>query len=1567
MIYRWLYNLWRYFWISVGILLVTGLIIVSAVVLILQLPQTRNFMKNEVVTRFNQQYEGTLEIEEVQGFLPFKAEVINGRIFAPSDSLNPVLSFSRAEATFDWWELLQQNITISSFDLYEPSIVLNRSEGVFNFREAVREKEEFRNADEPQANEPLFVGELNIFAPNLSIINGTVQVDETMNIPEQLELRTPFSFSEVNASLFIEITETQIFADILNINAVIPDSDYRFLNTSGQFYSDDEFFELNSFRINTGLGQLQFGLEATPVNLFGGNFSEQLRNASITAEFGNSTLSTPFIQRYLPDYPSFEEDLAFELIAEGTSSEFFIDRFQASINESFFTITGVGRDLLTEDFSYDVQLENLVIHPEDLMFATLPYLPDTDLSGYNISTIRGDLTGSLEQLQTEITLDTDLGGLVLDASLQFDPDSKTAYQFSVQADSLTLSPFLRDTVQTTRLTGSISGNGSGITDAPELELSVNLNESILAGHTFRQLEGDIAYEQNRYDYSVSAQDQTSFVQSSGFYTNENSQHHLSAEAVFNNLDLTPYTNFFNGETTNLNGNFTANLMGSSLEDVWGRISVEMDSSSIGSNMLRPHQLYADINQPDPLNKTLRFTSSFFDGEISGTLSPSVISQAALYWGSYLEQRVNEEILIDEGFTFNLPEGDPIAPEDFVRTDLDLQITLKDINLLRNYLPQLPEMQSRSRLSASLTATSERIQVSGNLFDENLLIEGNRFENLNSSLTLNLRRNQPLREFSLIDFQVNTSSALVSDMNFTESFLNLTTRNDFIELDQQLVRDDSVRVSSSVTGMLSQGLIEMQIERFELGSDVYSWATRGRPLLQLRANRVLTVNDLALTSDDDLIEIDGTFSSDPEDAVQYRISNLDLSRISNLIGGRVSFSGFMNGEFTTRSLTQIPSVQGNVRIEETRVNGRLVGDLSLSSNLNPDDQRFDTEIRVFTNPERYSGYIRSNDGIGQDIRLNGYFRLPDDAEPDEDLFYFDADLRQIDMWIVPVIVPNIITDMEGSADGSGFIRGNREDFDFEATFDISDVYGVPAFTNVEYMVNGVLDFNKSEGLLFRSLQLSDNFGGTGELTGQVDLDDFSPTTFINLNLELNNLQFMNNPYDPDIPFYGELYGTGQAQITGTNFSPYLRTPSAVTLSPNSRISIPLEEQTEFEQDRRFIQFVDSFEEALQRRSADADGNGNGNAEEVLDDLTFTERFTMDLQFNAPNPLGVELIFDRVTNDVLSANGTGQIRLLLEDQDVSMFGRFNIEGGDYQFVSGDIFTRRFTLEEGGTISWQGDLIDASLNVTAVYRARPSISSLLGSTGTQQVGQRIPIELVLQIGGTISAVENNFFFRVPTGIEGTLDPALATQINSLNQNEEEKLIQATSILLSGNFLPSSQAQGLGLEGISGTAAVVNPLLTSQVINPLLSNQINSLLRSDITFDIDLNLTAFDEVDLGVALRLFDDRVILRREGQITGEQSDIGDLGATYRINRTFSITAFHRQDPTLIAREGNTASGNTQTQEMNGVGVEARFQFNTWKDFGRNISEGFRKFFGIQRKEESETESDELSDNTSSASN
>jgi len=1564
LIYRWIYNIWRFLLFSVTIIggLILSLLLIA--IGILQLPQSKDYIKSEIENTFSEQFEGTVRIRSIEGFIPFQINFSGGQFYASGDLAHPVITFENANVDVSWWDLLQKNLTINSFELHEPAIHLAYIDEELNISKIFvqREREELNDSqsdDESFYENIQLIEEINLFAPRLSIINGTLLSSDEIQIPEISQLPTPLNVEHLNTELFLEITENQLFADITNFSAVLPDTPYEYVRIEGQLFNNNRFFEVNGLNINTAKNELDLSFEAQPVTIFRSQPSlrEQFRDAEYRLTVNSSTISNDLVRLFVPQFPDIEEEVSFEMDVEGTAEELWIDRFQLLYGESAMILTANLKDLLN-DISYDAQIENLVLQPDQFQWLADSYLNGISTEVYENAILRGDIYGDHQETTTDVSVDTEAGSLKFD--LFMNHRENHAFEFLAELDSMNISPVLDDTLTTSLLNGRIAMSGNGIDKNSAFIGSADLAGSELKGYEFRQLMGEFDYTDSQLTYSVQGQDETGTIQASGRMDPTREYPLYTIDGNIQNFNASLYTDYFEVEETDFNATFSANINGNSLDTAHGRVSLEVEPSTIGEDTLRAHQLYADLSEPDQQPRSLRFTSSFFDGEIEGTLAPTTIQKFAAYWNQYLQDRIRREVLFDKEFTLADLE---LEDEEFEYPELELtlQLNVKDIDLLRYYIKGVPEFDSRARLTASLNISEENLLVSGTLFEELFSSERISASNVNTSILAEFNYGESIRDFANVDLQVNSGELNVDEMTFFDSYLNFSMRNDSLQLQQQFVRDDNIEFQSSLTGALHPGRFEVNINDLLVGSPSYNWRSGGESQIIYTDENKLTLNDVILTNDDDHLEINGTFSESFEDSVDFKIDNLDLSRISDLVGGRITFSGILNGEFITRSLTQIPNIQGEIEVNEGRINDRLIGDLSLVSELNPEENQFDTEVRVFTDPEKYPDYYAQNDSIGQDLRLNGYFKIPDELDsPDDELYYFDADFQEIDLWIVSFIVPNIIERIEGRGEGTGNISGTLDDFDFESNFSVDEANGVPKFTNVEYDLSGELSFNKSDGLTFQEVNLTDHRGGTGLLTGTVDLNDFQSDTYIDLTLDLNDVQFMNNPFDPDIPFYGSLYGTGQAQITGSNTSPLLRTNGAVAISPRSEISVPLEEETEFEQDRRFIQFVDTFdlnELAANMRRQQEEDEENGQSQE---ELTFIELFTMDMQFTANDPINVQLIFDPVTNEILNADGTGQVRVLLQDQDVSMFGQFDIEGGDYQFVSGDIFTRRFNLEEGGSISWQGDLIDAGLDVTAIYRARPVISTLLSSNATStspENGQRVPIELVLQIGGTITQVENEFFFRVPTGVEGTLDPTLSTQINNLNQNEEEKLIQATSILLSGNFIPSNQAQGLSLgEGFSGTAAVVNPLLSSQVINPLLSNQINSLLRSDITFDIDLNLTAFNEVDLGVALRLFDDRVILRREGQITGEQSDIGDLGATYRINRTFSLTAFHRQDPTL----SYTSSIETrQTQEMNGMGLEAQVQFNTWQQFKQRISNAFLRIFGLNKRDEEEESSQENS--------
>ena len=1520
----------------------------------LQLPVSKEYLKVQLEDTFNSQFAGTAEVESIRGFIPFRTEFSNIVFYSPEYPYDEQLSAETIFASVDLWELIRGNIKITALELNSPSVLLTQNEsgllltGIFE-TESESEVSTRRNADQ-------FFNRFSIFAPEITISNGRLEADESITFPDQFNITPPFIVSELNAEFFLESTEDQQFLDITSFSAATTAPGFSELMIMGQFFNDGHFLELNGLEFTSDQIAVELTAEASPVNLYSQDFSEQLYNAVYRLDIQRFYIQPELLKRINAGFSQVNYPLEFEGVAEGNLDELYLDNVQITTGDSYLLADGLLSDLLGPEFSYNLLVNNLVITERDIK----PLFPgsgldDLDFSPYGTPTLRGELMGTLSEFNTQLQLFSDIGGASIDADYTF--NEPAAYDLRVDFDSLDVSPLMKDSLGTSIVHGQVMANGSGLNKMASIETYINLANSRLLGHTFEVFQADASYENRNGSYSLQLKNHDTDGSASGNFMIGEDRNQFSIDAVVSQLDITTYFPDLKYEQTNFNGRIYANLEGNSPEDLFGRISLEVNESVINDDTLRAHQLYADINQAGGESRTLRLTSSFLDAELSGTIFPEMLRSTADYWYRYLNTQFREELLFQEVSADRLTAMP--YPDQGTPVDLSLRATAKDLQLLKSYFPEIGDITSSATLNLNINAASDALTLNGTFFDDSLTVNQSAFNDLGMSFNGAFSYGEPLRNSSLVDLQINSPDLIIGNgYSIKGASVNLSLRDSVINVRQEVDSAlENLSYFSETTTRLYSDRLETTVDSLSTGSPDYRWYSSGLPEIIYNRDQSLTLNRFIMESEDDYFELDGTFSNAPEDSVNYNIRNFSLARISDLIGGRIQFEGIVDGEFTTRALTQIPSIQGDLSVRDGRINGRVVGDVSLRSRFNSDEDRFDTEIHLYTDPERYSDYLERNNGSGQDLFLSGYFKAPDDIiDEEEDLYYFDADLREIDMWIVSFIVPNIITEMEGSSSGRGFIRGSRSDYNFEAEFDIDDVYGRPTFTNVPYTLSGNLKFNRSDGLLFNDIVMDDGQGGTGTLSGQVDLDDFSPLNVFSLTLELDDLRFMNNVQDPNVPFYADLYGSGTAVLSGTSDAPEIRSTTPIFLSTRSRISIPLQEETELEQDRRFIQFVESFENLTPMQSAyGRDENGDRNGSDEID-LTFIELFSMNLLFVANDPVNVRLIFDPVTNDILTATGTGQIRLILEDQDFSMFGRFNISGGEYQFVGGDIFTRRFNIQDGGSISWQGDLADANLNVTASYRARPDISTLLPAGATFQ---RVPVELILQIGGTISEISNEFHFQVPTGIEGTQDPTIAAQINRLNQNEDEKVLQAFGILLTGNFVPSDLLQNPDAGNVTGTNALVNPLVSSQIISPLLSNQINSLLRSDITFDVDFNLNAFNEVDLGVALRLFNDRIVLRREGQITGD-TEIGDLGATYRINRIFSITAFHRQDPTLSNRAETDAR---QTQEMNGMGVEAQFQFNTWQSLRNRISNSFRNLFGLKEKEPDveDEESDPLAEN------
>ena len=178
------------------------------------------------------------------------------------------------------------------------------------------------------------------------------------------------------------------------------------------------------------------------------------------------------------------------------------------------------------------------------------------------------------------------------------------------------------------------------------------------------------------------------------------------------------------------------------------------------------------------------------------------------------------------------------------------------------------------------------------------------------------------------------------------------------------------------------------------------------------------------------------------------------------------------------------------------------------------------------------------------------------------------------------------------------------------------------------------------------------------------------------------------------FYGTAYASGYAGIRGT--SEKITFNISAKTEDNTEFFVPLNSSASVS-DYPYIIFVNTKKEEEAAREK----------ENIF--LKKDENSKIELNFDLEvTPVAeVQLIMDATAGDVIRGTGAGNLNISLNTKgDLKMAGDYVIEDGDYLFTLGDILNKRFSVEEGGTITWNGAVDDADINIRAIYKLKASL---------------------------------------------------------------------------------------------------------------------------------------------------------------------------------------------------------------------------------------------------------------------
>jgi hypothetical protein len=609
----------------------------------------------------------------------------------------------------------------------------------------------------------------------------------------------------------------------------------------------------------------------------------------------------------------------------------------------------------------------------------------------------------------------------------------------------------------------------------------------------------------------------------------------------------------------------------------------------------------------------------------------------------------------------------------------------------------------------------------------------------------------------------------------------------------------------------------------------------------------------------------------------------------LLGANTELQGYMTGDFTYRETDGNPYIFSDIDVDTLRFNGQLLGPTSLKAawNENRSTIRMMLQSRLEDlNTLMVDGeYTPASKGVDFEIRMNSF------------------QLSSLNPY-----VEKLLQDLSGTGHVTITLDGTLEQPRLNGTIGFDNGAVTLSYLNTRYTLNeSVRVYNNN--VYFENLAAADPDGNIGMVNGSVS-NRFFRDFYTNVRIEARNLNFMNTRSEDNEVFYGKIYASGDVLISGPAKDISLDI-NAVT-EKNTALFLPLYNAREV-QKTDFITFIQEYEQDESARP-EAESLGSLN---------------MELEVGITEDAVVQLIFDPKVGDIIKTSGRGDLRILLdENQGFRMFGDVELLKGDYLFTLQNVINKRFEIEPGGKILFNGSPTNSTIDLAAIYGTRVAPYNLYpgdpsGRYDDESLKKRIPVECHLNLQGELQSP------TIAAGIEmPTADPEYRDLLANATSTEDELMKQFISLLVINNFYSVS---GYGI----GNMGAMNSSFAGVTASELLSNQLSNWL-SQISDDFDIGFSyrpgdqvSTQELEVALSTQLLNDRMIISGNLDVGGQETNpsseqegnpyiMGDFEVEYKITDNVSVLAFNRSRDELIAMTAPYKQG---------VGVSYRKEFDS----------------------------------------
>ncbi|MCX8080655.1 MAG: translocation/assembly module TamB [Bacteroidia bacterium] len=1425
-----------------------------------------------------------LEINRIE--IDFFKTVVLKEVFAGKKYTDTLLAAKKIKAEADIIDRDKKEIKLKSILLDSPKFILHQPEKGKNLLDSLLSY--FDSGPDTTSSEQAWK-----FDPGtIELKNGYVRISSHTadTLKEGLFHPALMTFGNINAqikNLAFDSGNVRLKAEKLS---AFTNFGIHIQKLSCDFFFSDKRMSFHNTELHTSrsklITELNFSYDSLEC------FSDFINSVRITASiFKGSKFHPADLMGFAPDFKCVEDTITFSGDVDGTISDLHAQNLYLKIKEKNILkgdVSILGLPGFSKSFIH-ARIKTLYVDWTTLNGMKIPSFCDNqkldipqEILRSSFFEFRGEIDGTPEDIILFGKARTGAGNLKMDLEWKKNKPFEWEYNGSLQTEYFEIGKILNNKeYQNTSFELKVKGKGITI-DKIVLESEGKINYLDFHGYRYHHIAMNGTLKNREFKGKLEIKDTSLDMSFDGVALFEKKDYHFDFIAEIRKFHPENLHFFSLKEKGYFSSQVLIQLKGNDINNMSGIVHFDDTKFTTAQKMYKISTFYLELQQ-NQLPKKITLHSDFLSALAEGNFRLSHIHEPMVdvlnhYYPTFFKIKTEQ-------------------PEKFNHEYIQIKLKIKKFNFIHDLFYDKLDVANNTLLNLKANRKDHNVKI--DFLSDSIKFSFLKLKNISFSVN----------EEDVINLKLKLNEIYISD---TIDIKNL----EFCVNSRDKLSTFDIDWRGDTADFKNHGEIEGKIlfnnESFYLildsaYVDVHDsiWSLHQSGIIAWNKDRSLLVSPILIYHNQQQFSMEGFMSPrTEEEKINIVLQNINLETFKPILSGfGIYAQGILNGCISLSHVRERLFSSADLTIDRFVFNDNHFGKLYVESTYHHENKS------ITLNGYTDLGLPDVINFNNKNIRFGGTI-YPFDKENNFDLSF---SLMPLNPTIINPFVKDIFNIKKGYITGNLKLTGKFSDPQLNGELMLKNTVLIPDFTKVAYVLNGQIEVMPDQ-IRFSDIYMHDQVDSKKKYNGVINGNIFHrkfKDWQLDFDITYRNMLVLNTTEKDNSLYYGKIFSSGNIGIWGFLDDLYMNVED--TIKGRSRFYLALDNPEEAG-DFDFIHFRKKDSALRKQKSKDLSG------------------FHLNMNITAKPDFSPQIIFDRTVGDVLNANGYAQLNMKINTLGkFEMSGDYQIESGDYTFSLEKFLSKKFELEQGSSILWSGDPINADIDITAFYKNRVSIAPLINDT-TGQFKSRTPVFCKLKMTKKLLNPNISFEFDFP----GVNDNVKSSIYNILS-DENERNRQVFAFLMLRSFIPpliySTHSGGV----TAGNAA-------ASTGSEFLSAKMNSLFQSAMgnvlgDFDIGINYNpgsavGSDEVLMNMNKNFLNNRLTfegnfgVNNNRSSTGGSNFIGDVNIEYKLSPDgkYKVRGFNRtNDVTQL-----TVTGGLYTQ---GVGIGISESFETWNELFR----------------------------------